>query len=527
MPEGASLSGEVSELPRKEGTTTSSHSYARQGYAAFNAAVADGEIRKKRGRPKGWKKNPGPALGLGVPSFNGPQPTGDEPSAIDSSTREQSLELETPLEVQARTGVYSMVAASGLVPGDFDTEEEFSRGVTPLPAIGEEIDKPDVKRRRIDNHTIIPDTQFSNGRDSNILELSQLSTGSEVGMNRMAILTEIEDSDAERQALLEQFATKDDQRRQSSVSSNDSLLSRIVCKPKPRPTQYVAAPQPKTITPLKTAPRRRTSLTPHFPSSGFRIPKLDGKEGHVFSGGPTSPVTVRKWRPQQDAPIPATHDSSKRYKQSSPVKISPSQPSTASSIGSLGTKQKDTYKDITAYFSPRPKPSKSDPRQQIVRSTTRPPGNPASSTSASFSANNALKEDSSNSNKSESENALTRPTSSMVAHDSRASSYPSSSALKSNNTSSFMPVTQPSDISASHNIGLADSIDPRLRNGVYKAKEDSSDNESEEEDESEIVNLPEMPVQYLGIGNQEDRESGDSDDSDGVLLKTPMFAHNK
>ena len=117
------------------------------GYSAFRG---EGQP-KKRGRPVGWRKGGVPAaLGGPVPSFNGPQPTGEVDTEPEMSTREQTEDLaEKRLDIQAKTGVYSMVSASGLGPRIPDSETEMDTR-EPTPMVTNEMDEPTPKRRRVE-----------------------------------------------------------------------------------------------------------------------------------------------------------------------------------------------------------------------------------------------------------------------------------------------------------------------------------------------------------------------------------------
>ncbi|KAG8525295.1 uncharacterized protein KY384_008939 [Bacidia gigantensis] len=128
---------------------TSISGLKHEGYNAFRKLNADGKPR--RGRPVGWRKHAGVA-NVSVPSFNGPQPTGrhtssaneasDEASDAEGQSGEEdetsSEEIEDPIKIQARLGVYSMVAASGIVPTDPWSESEASRSITPALPIDDD-----------------------------------------------------------------------------------------------------------------------------------------------------------------------------------------------------------------------------------------------------------------------------------------------------------------------------------------------------------------------------------------------------
>ncbi|KAL9123812.1 MAG: hypothetical protein Q9217_006798, partial [Psora testacea] len=452
---------------------TPSQGFSGQGYAAFRAATDDGTVKKKRGRPKGWRKNRLPSGNGPVPSFNGPQPTGEAESTLVKSTTR-------------RTGVYSMVAASGLVPIGTDSEIETSRDITPLPAIDDERDQSSSKRRRMDQSTIHVPNHFSSGPNSTS-STSSARLASNAASNVAENMAEVEDSIAEGQALLPQLNTSDraerGHQRQSSISSNDSLLSTIVYKPRPQPIQSQPAGPLDPLTPMEIPRRRRTSLPPHFPGSGSKIPAPNSEEWRALSGAATSPVTVRKVeQSQDDAPIYGGHPSLKRSRKSSPAKQLGSRPSTATSTSSLGPKQRDAYNDISAYFSPRAKPTSASPRPQVATSTntplqaflstapqkTRPtPSSPwtfasslrNSTVSQHPHAKGPAEQDSSSHSESEAEHG--KKTSIIRAQESRYSPEPSSSASEC--VSSFIPVTQPSAMEPLQRTLLTDSIDPRIR----------------------------------------------------------------
>ena len=170
--------------PRKDGAATANglvvpktpkpkpSGPASGGYSAFRG---EGQP-KKRGRPVGWRKHGVPAAPGGpVPSFNGPQPTGEADTEPEMSTREQTEDLaEKRLDLQAKTGVYSMVSASGLGPQVPDGETELdtrepTREHTPL--LTDEIaDEPTPKRRRVDVDASSPSTPFETAPPSPVLQ---------------------------------------------------------------------------------------------------------------------------------------------------------------------------------------------------------------------------------------------------------------------------------------------------------------------------------------------------------------------
>ena len=515
------------------------------GYTAFRAATADGgEVRSKRGRPKGWRKHPVSAPNGPVPSFNGPQPTGQaESTPMESTTREQSAdEAETPLDIQARTGIYSMVAASGLVPVGGESEVETSRDITPLPAPYEfhdhgdgdddddddDDDGPSSKRRRMNDSTMRVPSHFFDGSNS----VTSISTPPPPNKPAHPFLsatrTEIEDSDAERQALIQQFKAdgeaKSDQGRQSSVSSNDSLLSTIVYKPQSQFSRQGSIPQSDQVTPVKKSPRRRTSLTPHFPGNGSKIPKLNGKDKHALSAGSNSPITVRKINSSLDALLSPERPLPRRSRESSPVRSTTSRPSTTTSTASLGTKQKDTYNDIRTYFSPVAKPARSSPKRQVTLATT-----PSIFSKFRESPNRqqpqptapAEQEYSIRSTNDRSENVSAEIPSSLNAENSRASveSASSSSSSETDDVPSLIPVTQPPTTTAPRRrrSSIADSIDPRLRGKTDDDDDFRNESEDDEDDEDEAVEKTESllntSMRYRMRPKETNDDSNDSFDS--------------
>lgn len=463
--------------PRKDGTATGnglkvpktpkpapSSGLASGGYSAFRG---EGQP-KKRGRPVGWRKNGVPATPGGpVPSFNGPQPTGEVDTEPEMTTREQTEDLaEKRLDIQAKTGVYSMVSASGLGPQVPDSETEMETR-EPTPSLNHETpDEPTPKRRRVEVDASSPSTPFETAPPSPVLQgqsgseederlnlLDQFTSSSQqqttphrpkdkhpkrqdqstikAQPNRPSSSSSDEDErlnlldqftsnslqrnishrpkinppkpddqptlkaqpnrpsrstsdEDERLNLLDQFTAKPHHQppRSSTTSTQDSMLSSMrytsptkppaVPLPKIPPSLPVLHSKPKpTLTPQR--PPKRTSMTPHYPSSaGGVIPipvpttndeprrrrssllatppsktRTDKKSRHQSRAVPTIPLSPSK--PATLTPAPPY----RRAISSKPRQPQQQQRPSTRSSSSLNTYQADTVRAMDSYFSPR------------------------------------------------------------------------------------------------------------------------------------------------------------------------------
>ncbi len=282
--------------------------------------------KRGRGRPRKFS-------GV-VPSFNGPQPvataptTGAETTPMRLSSENSSEESDTPAPRQ-----YSMVTASGLLPPDI-TEEDTSREVSAIRTQSSGI-APSAKRRktvfnsRHDSSPMsvlmttpvvrIPHTPHTRATfqehhtpsENKIVDLANETSESEkVDTIKVQPRVSLDDSvpatrtDKEREALLQQFLSRDIRATSAgttSSSSSDSLMSRIVVAHSTQrlsihsrppnlakaisnqpPTIATTIPAPRTvassqdnektyiarnITPRNKPAYRRQSMTPHFPQA--------------------------------------------------------------------------------------------------------------------------------------------------------------------------------------------------------------------------------------------------------------------
>ena len=223
------------------------------GYSTFRQLNTDGKPR--RGRPLGWRKGGG-LPNIPVPSFNGPQPTGARETPAAEETDES--EKETPLDVQARTGVYSMVAASGILSRA--STGAASRHETPVDdsdqSMETALEEPSPTRQRYSNDPSSeqPDARTRRGSSEFTVE------------------------ESERQALLEQFATATpNQKPTNKEPTEESPMSTIKVARQARPfdnleTSPPAPPTPKigmVLTPLK--PPTKNPIPPVYRSPGGRI----------------------------------------------------------------------------------------------------------------------------------------------------------------------------------------------------------------------------------------------------------------
>ena len=318
-------------LPRRTPTaaTTTLKAVAvtpSRGYTSFRSATGEG---KKRGRPVGWRKNAvPPPNSIPAPSFNGPQPTSKTKAPDEPSTREQSVDQDTPLDIQSRTGIYSMVAASGLIPIDSETEPDASRDITPLHPTFEaaEFAQPSPKRPRIDE----PATPLHspNGTRNVSLRLSPTPPPPPHG-----------DVDDERRALPSQFDGKSMRQWSPDQPSSESLLSTIKICPPPISHNVRISAAPTVQTTPSRRPKRR-SLTPHFP--GGRWWQLGGKSGKRDPSGMLSPSSNRKKATLNAQPQPSSIE-----------KVTPAAPPrrpSPTTIKRLAPSQRNVFRDITSYF---------------------------------------------------------------------------------------------------------------------------------------------------------------------------------
>ena len=331
QPDGSGF-GVADDPPREAPVTHQTLPLRQSGYAALIGSNADGP--RKRGRPKGWRKNAVSENAI-VPSFNGPQPTGNvsvpettpaasshsEDAEVDQS-RSQSVDSEsepdeTAMDIQARTGVFSMVAASRLVPIDPETEPEPSRDVTPL------LTDEELASARSSPERIVVDSEMSadelarsredsEGDDSDVMFVdapSHPNADDEID-EREDLLRQFTAHKApdEREALLRQFAASKPPRGRSHVSdtTDASRASPVkTVQPAQPPTHQSRAEVPA---PMHTPGRslKRKSITPHFPSRIKRTASSKSRsKSNTTSKSPKSPLVVRTaQRPTNSQNIP-------------------------------------------------------------------------------------------------------------------------------------------------------------------------------------------------------------------------------
>ena len=402
------------------------------GYGAFRNATGEG---KKRGRPLGWRKNTGsPTNIVQAPSFNGPQPTGQTKSPNEPSTREQSLEDETPLDIQARTGVYSMVAASGLIPIDSETEPEASRDITPLHPTFEdaEFEQPSSKRQKPnDNATPF---QSSNGTRG-ISVTSSPTPPPDYGQR-----------DDERKALITRFKGASKRQRSSSQPSSESLLSTTKACPTPPVSHDITSSQPPPVQSTPSRQPKRTSLTPHFPGNRWWQPNIKGgrkRIADVLSPSSNHEKVAISAKP----PPPST----------SRLPPASATPSTTTSIKSLAPTQRSVFRDITSYFVPIRK------IPEVVKSSQPEPSDDGESESDSHSESG------------DEDTPHQRPPRSILK---------SLDTSDSSTSDSFMSVIEPTI----HKI--VDRVDPRLRD-LPSHISDSVNGDEEETDHEILDQVPE------------------------------------
>ena len=462
------LPGNTTKTPQAKGTLST----PGQSYTAFRAAITPGEPKRK-GRPKGWRKNAVvPTINATVPSFNGPQPMRSDSTPVDSSTREQSVEDETPLDIQARTGVYAMVAASGLMNIDSETEPEASRDITPFYPSYEDEDGPSSKRRRIDINSM---SDFNGIRDS--------ATGSPLAppaFTRKPSEPYMSDEE-EREALLGQFKGQNEHQKQTSTSSEDSILSTIIVKPK------ILDTMPPPAQPAQTTPNRapkRTSLTPHFPLSRLKIPSTSGRKKSQSSSKPmpASPTTAR--RRNNVLPNNNLQRSSPR-----PQPTASLMPTTViTTAKSLAPRRQNIFRDITSYFAPKTSAVETMSISQTQASTM--------SMKLKFSKNpehhKEIDVD------SESDEEASHSPASKAAHHLASSDSPASGSV-----TSFIGVRDPAILSS------IDRLDPRLRNIRSHISDSNGSEDDDEESDVEMVNQTPQ-VTYASKSDDESVSSTDS-----------------
>ena len=436
----------------------------KQGYSAFREAITPGEPKRK-GRPKGWRKNAIPLSSNGpVPSFDGPQPTGDDSTPLEASTRDQSVEGETPLDIQARTGVFSMVAASGLMNIDSETEVEPSREITPFHPVyeDEDIGESSSKRRRFDTYAMpafdgledssaIPPTFARKPRESNTSE------------------------EDERVALLGQFISQREQQTHTDASSDDSMLSTIKARPK------VTDPRPPSARPAQTTPTRspkRTSLTPHFPVNGWKIPSISaGKLSDSASKNRSiSPTSNRKSNKASPGVSPRRLPTRRHP-------IAPSRPSAVAVTASdqIPTKRK-AFRDITSYFAPQ-----STDNETISIPQTQPSASPMKRESTLDPAYADISDVEGGANKEGSYR------------------WASEDSLASESATSFVRVAEADALNS------VERVDPRLRNMPSHVSDSNESEDDEDEEESDVDMVEQTP--YETHVTESDNESDSSTDS--------------
>ena len=279
--------------------------------------------KRGRGRPRKFS-------GV-IPSFNGPQPVPTVPiTSTETTPMRLSPEISSDESVTPKRQQYSMVTASGLLPPGI-SEEETSREVskirTQLP-----VTKPLAKKRktasnsskpvpvlmttpivRIPQKPNIGATSRENHTPSKsmIVDLTNKTSESErVDTVKVQPRASLDDSipttsaDKEREALLEQFLSRDIRATSAgttSSESSDSLMSRIIVAQRTRQQSIRSPPsnvakaisnQPPTMattkhaqntisfsqdnretyiarteTPPNKSTYRRRSMTPHFPQA--------------------------------------------------------------------------------------------------------------------------------------------------------------------------------------------------------------------------------------------------------------------
>lgn len=239
-------------------------------------------IKRLRGRPRKYP----------IPSFNGPAPIHDTSASegTQTMTRAQSdipTSVSDSRQPQGRRRIYSLVAAAGLGSPMGSADEDTSRDVTPLPEAQSHEDEPYPKRSRLES--------YDSGHARSLSPILELGTGLEA----RAIGSQFRD----REALIRQFHISKTRQRKSSISSSDSLMSRIEVLRPPIPASQSDYSKKELTTPVKDN-QRKTSLTPHFPSTR---PAIVSTTNHQILPAPevrlvTSPSLKRK-RSLEPSPI--------------------------------------------------------------------------------------------------------------------------------------------------------------------------------------------------------------------------------
>ena len=300
--------------------------------SSTQASPRDIQFQTPRTGEKRGRGRPRKSSGV-IPSFNGPQPVltapmrGTETAPLELSSETTSEESDTPNRRQ-----YSMVTASGLFPPNI-SEEETSRDVSvtrdqlhgkePLPKRRKTASSSRHDSNRMPAlittpvvripHT--PRTATSQGHNPPsrvpVVDLaSETSESEKVDTLKVQPKFSLDESiptrstDNEREALLQQFLSRDTRATSaetSSSSSSDSLMSQIIIAHRTQrlsihsstpnlakatsnqpPTIATTKPAPRTIaspqdnketyiarnkTPPNKSAYRRQSMTPHFPQA--------------------------------------------------------------------------------------------------------------------------------------------------------------------------------------------------------------------------------------------------------------------
>ena len=365
---------------------------------------ASGLINRKRphGRPR---RNT-----VSAPSFNGPQPGLEVriPTGLRTSSMVPDSESSSEIQSTPRRQQYSMVAASGLAPPE-TSEEETSREVSMARTQSPDVE-PSSNRRKLESrgiHQYLAPTSTPmvriplDVRPKAISHPAQRSTQSRV-VDITEDKTDIKEADTskplrydgtkdsspmlgideERQALLRQSQSRDNQQNSPASSSSDSLIgSIIVPRTEQSQSQLSQATQKQADSidnpfSIKASPRsasnlpplrnkagdstsstqhtppnksrpRKVSLTPHFPHAMT----YDHDSYSPTDIRPASSVSANT----KNSSLPTQIQASPHKRKRSPEPVESSNPRTSVS-SPLKHLQPTNY--ITKFFRPKSSPVK-------------------------------------------------------------------------------------------------------------------------------------------------------------------------
>ena len=303
------------------------------------STLASSLINRKRphGRPR---RNT-----VSAPSFNGPQPGLEVriPTGLRTSSMVPDSESSSEIESTPRRQQYSMVAASGLAPPE-TSEEETSREVSMAGTQSPDVE-PSSKRRKLESRgtlqylapTSAPMVQIPlDVRPKAISHLAQISTQS-----RLVDLTEDKtdseevdtikplsydgpkDSspmlgiDEERQALLRQSQSRDNQQNSPASSSSDSLIGSIIVPRTQQSQSQLSQATQKQANSIDSPFSLKAS-----PGSASNLPPLRNKAGD--STPSTQHTPPNKSRPRKVSLTPHfPHEMTYNHNSYSPTDIRP------------------------------------------------------------------------------------------------------------------------------------------------------------------------------------------------------------